>query len=165
MLWWFIGIVNPGKIFDLAPASFRVNSFCVASFTFLQRSVNKHLYESMAPDHVSDIVTSCSIRAHSCAHNGSAVPHNLCRDKANAANIQIAILPAKSKPAREMRTCNIAVKNCNFPAMLLQEHCQHFCGSRLACPAQSCEPYANSLLVTRWIFFEKNLGHFRTGKP
>src|SRR5215472_14498606 len=110
MRWRFVWIIDSSKVLNLTATSFGINSLAVAFFAFLQRRSHEYFDEAISTNHVPHVVTRGAVRTDRGANDDSTMSYDLGGNKADAANIQIAIFLTKAKPLRKMSSHDVSIE-------------------------------------------------------
>src|SRR5260370_42567164 len=123
MPWRFVGIIDSSNVLNLTTTSFFINSLCVASFAFFQRRIHEYFDKAISTNHVPHVVTRGAIRTDRSANDDSTVSYDLGSNKAEAANVQIAVSLTKAKPLRKMSAHDVCIEERDLTTMLLKQNC------------------------------------------
>ena len=95
-----VGIVYPGKPFELSAPCFGVQTLDITLFANFERSVHVDFNETILSDHTATFVARCPIRAHRRADYRTMVPDNFGGYEPDPKNVRIPVFFAESQPLR-----------------------------------------------------------------
>ena len=95
-----VGVIYPGKTFDLSAPCFGVQTLDIALFANFDRSVHEDFNETIFSDHTATFVARCPVRAHRRADYRTMVPDNFGRYETDPKNVRIPVFLAESQALR-----------------------------------------------------------------
>ena len=160
----FVGVVDAGEAFDLAAASFRIHSFGITPFAYLDGGVDED-FDEIVSCHLTRFVARLAEGADGSADHGAVMAGDLTSDEADAQDVGVAVFLAETEAFGEVGTDDIAVQDSRLATMLEQHGDQRLRYGGLARTAQACKPDAHALLVTWRVDFCQDLGGLFAGEP
>src|SRR5439155_23517761 len=106
----FVGVVDAGPAADLTPARHGVHTLGVAPLALFERSIHKHLDESVGLGHLAHLVAGATIGTDRRAYRDTAMSGDLASHEADAPNVGITVVFAETESLRQLRPHHVPVE-------------------------------------------------------